>query len=68
MKKQLVKSEQNKVFSGALAGLGNYLNVDPNIVRLAYVALVLLTGQWLLGVLVYGVFAVILPHENYNQW
>lgn len=37
--KRLYKSSSDKVISGVLGGLGNFLNIDPIILRLFYVLL-----------------------------
>jgi len=42
--KKLVRSKTNKVISGILGGIGEYLDIDPVIVRIIYVALMLITG------------------------
>ena len=34
MPKKLYKTEQDKVFCGVCGGIGEYLNLDPNVVRL----------------------------------
>ena len=36
MKKKLYRSSQNKKISGVLAGIAEYFNIDPSIVRVAY--------------------------------
>ena len=42
--KRLYKDRWNKKIGGVLGGLGQYLKVDPTILRLAYVYLTILTG------------------------
>ena len=59
MKKRLYKSEDNRVLCGVCGGIGEYLNVDPTIIRL----LALLLGFTGSGVLVYIVAAIIMPDE-----
>ncbi len=44
MAKKLVRSEKNKMIGGVCAGFGEYLDVDTTIVRLAFVALALMTA------------------------
>ncbi len=41
--KKLYKSN-DKVLSGVLAGVAEYFNIDPTLVRLGYVVLGILTG------------------------
>lgn len=42
--KRLYRSEQNKKIAGVCGGLGEYLDVDPTIVRLFAVVLGIATG------------------------
>lgn len=59
MEKRLYRSERNKVLCGVCGGIGEYLNLDPTIVRLLFV----LFGCTGTGVLAYIVAAVIMPRE-----
>ena len=61
--KTLYKSD-NKVVEGVLAGIAEYLNYDPTLVRLLFVLLVLVTGI-IPGILVYIILAVIMPKKVY---
>lgn len=56
--KKLYRSRNNSMISGVCAGLGQYLGVDPTIVRLVFV---FLAFYHFLGVWVYLVLAVIVP-------
>ena len=62
MNKKLYRNTSNKMVAGVCAGLGEYLNIDPTIVRLIW-ALVGLTGA---GILVYLVAALIIPEKPSN--
>ena len=62
MNKKLYRSTSNKMVAGVCAGLGEYLNIDPTIVRLIW-ALVGLTGA---GILAYLVAALIIPEKPSN--
>ncbi len=55
--KQLFKSDANRVLCGVCGGIGEYLGIDPTIVRLVAVLLGL-SGT---GLLVYIIAAVIIP-------
>jgi phage shock protein C len=44
-KKRLYRSNKNKVLSGVCGGIGEYLNVDPVMIRLIWVIL-LIVQQW----------------------
>lgn len=56
--KRIYRSKENKVWKGILGGLGEYLAVDPVIVRLLFIFFMLATGffpgliTYLLGVLI----------------
>jgi phage shock protein C len=63
--KQLTRSARNRMIAGLCAGLGEYLNIDPTIVRLLFVLGFFLTGP---GVLfAYLIMAVIIPQEAVTQ-
>ena len=61
MKKKLYKSSQNKVISGVLAGIAEYFNIDPSLVRIGYTVF----SAFLIvpGVAIYAVLSYALP-EN----
>lgn len=42
--KKLYKSKENTVWAGVIGGAGEYFNVDPVLLRLAWVVITLLTG------------------------
>ncbi|MBE9388008.1 PspC domain-containing protein [Vagococcus salmoninarum] len=42
MKKRLMKSKSNVVFSGVLGGIGEYLGIDPTILRVIFILIVFL--------------------------
>jgi phage shock protein C len=56
--KQLYKSKSNRMISGVCGGLGEYFNVDPVLVRLAFVLLCIFAGG---GLLAYIVALIIVP-------
>ncbi len=58
--KKLYRSSTNKVAAGILGGLGEYWNIDPVVLRLAFVFLILITGL-VPGVLAYVVALFIVP-------
>ena len=58
--KRLYRSRNERMIAGVCGGLGQYLNVDPTIIRLIFAALVL---AGFAGVLVYLILAVIVPLE-----
>lgn len=58
--KQLFRSKRNRMLCGVCGGLGEYLNVDPNVIRL----LAVLFGCTGAGVIAYIAAAVIIPEEQ----
>lgn len=58
--KRLYRSRKNRMICGVCGGVGEYLNVDPTVIRL----LVLLLGFTGTGLVAYIVAAVIMPEEN----
>lgn len=63
MKKKLYKDKNNKKLCGVCAGIALYFDVDPTLIRLAWVAFCLLGGS---GVLAYIIAAIIMPDSPYN--
>lgn len=59
--RRLTRSEDNKVIAGVSGGLANYLDIDPVLVRLAFLALFFASG---IGAVIYIALAVIAPTES----
>ena len=60
MEKRLYKSNTNKVIDGVCGGIGEYFNIDPTLVRLAWVVFCALGGS---GLLAYIIMALITPRQ-----
>lgn len=58
MDKRLYKSENNKVLCGVCGGVGEYFDVDPTVIRLAWVIFSVMGGS---GILAYILAAIIVP-------
>lgn len=58
--KRLYRSTQDRMFAGVCGGIAAYLDVDPTLVRLFFVALTLMGGP---GVIIYIVLMLIVPEE-----
>jgi len=58
--KRLVRSSTNQMIAGVAAGVADYLDLDPTIVRLAFVVLALLGGP---GILLYIIMWIIMPES-----
>lgn len=55
--KRLTRSN-NKMIGGVCAGLGEYLGLDPTIVRIVWVLMVLFAG---FGILLYIILWLVMP-------
>lgn len=62
MEKKLYRDEHHKVIGGVCAGLAEYFNVDISIVRILFVASVMLKGG---GLIIYIILWIVLPKKNY---
>lgn len=60
-RKRLYKSRSNKMICGVCAGIADYFNIDPSIVRVLWAVLALAAGT---GVLAYIACAIILPEGD----
>ena len=57
--KSLTRSKSNRMIAGVCAGLGDYLNIDPTIIRLLFVlGFFTFNGAMLL---VYLIMAIVTP-------
>ena len=63
--KQLTRSASNRMIAGVCAGLGEYIGIDPTIVRLLTV-LAFFTGFGGI-VLVYLIMALVVPEQATAQ-
>lgn len=60
MEKRLYKSSKNKMIDGVCAGIAEYFNIDPTLVRLAAVALLFAGGS---AVIAYIVAMIVMPRD-----
>ena len=58
---KLHRSRQHRVVFGVAGGLGEYLDVDPVLIRLAFIFISLAGG---FGLLAYLILAIALPQES----
>lgn len=63
-KRQIFRSRDNKMISGVCAGLADYFNLDPTLVRLMYVLVSLASVG--IGIVVYIVMVLVFPEEPIN--
>lgn len=66
MKKMLTKSQNNQVFTGTLAGIAEYFEIDPTIARIIYVfASLTFIGA---PIILYIVMALLVPSAENNEY
>lgn len=61
MTKRLFKSDTNKMLCGVCGGIGEYFNIDPVIIRLAWIMLAFVYGG---GLLAYIIAAIVVPQQG----
>ena len=61
---RLMRSETDKMIAGVCGGLADYLNIDPVLVRLAFVVLFLASG---IGLAIYALLWLILTTPSRAQ-
>jgi len=65
MSKRLYKSTKDRKICGVCAGIAEYFNIDPTIVRLIEAVLVLCCGT---GLLAYIIAAIVLPDAPFEYY
>ena len=58
--KRLTRSSSNKVLCGVCGGVGEYLGLDPTVVRLLFILFCFMGGG---GILAYLIMAIVMPDE-----
>ena len=61
MEKRLTRSRRDKKIFGVCGGLANYFEIDPTIIRLAWVLFTLAGGC---GLIAYIIAALVMPNEE----
>lgn len=56
--KKLYRSNSNRMICGVCAGVADYINMDPTVIRLLWVIFCMAGGT---GILAYIVAAIIMP-------
>ena len=60
--KTLTRSNTDKVWLGVCGGVGEYFNLDPAVVRVAWILIVVFTG-FFPGLLAYLLAAFVMPQK-----
>ncbi|MGM9946941.1 PspC domain-containing protein [Floccifex sp.] len=61
MNRKLYKSSQNRMLAGVCGGIGEYFNIDPTLIRLAWIVFILAGGS---GILAYILAAIVIPDDS----
>lgn len=61
MKKKLYKIEQGKKLDGVCGGIAEYFDIDPTLVRLAWILLTVCAGS---GIIAYIIAAIVMPRKS----
>ncbi|HYM52165.1 MAG TPA: PspC domain-containing protein [Candidatus Dormibacteraeota bacterium] len=62
--RRLRRRTSDRVIGGVAGGLGDYLNVDPLLIRIAFVGLMIFGGA---GLVLYVIAWLLIPHEGSDQ-
>jgi phage shock protein C len=62
MKKRLYRDEHHKVIAGVCAGLADYFDIDVSIIRVLFLATLILKGG---GIILYIILWIVVPKKNY---
>jgi phage shock protein C len=60
--KKLYRSKRNRMLAGVCGGIAEYLNLDPTIIRLAWIVLSLAYGFGVLGYIIAWLLIPINPY------
>ena len=59
--KKVIRSKANRMICGVCGGIGEYVGIDPTLVRIIWV--VLSIAGWGTGLVAYLIAAIIIPEE-----
>ncbi len=63
VQKKLYRSQSNKIISGILGGIGEYLEIDPSVVRVIFILVTCLTG-FVPGIIFYFIALFVVPQRE----
>ena len=61
--KRLTRSTTDRWIAGICGGIGEYLEIDPNVIRVIWVILTVPTG-FFPGIIIYILLWILLPEEG----
>ncbi len=59
--KKLYRSENDRMLAGVCGGIGEYLDIDPTVVRILWIVSAVFGG---VGILVYILCAIVIPEKE----
>lgn len=62
--KRLYRSRSDRIIGGVCGGLGEYLSIDPTVIRILYVLFALTGGS---GIFIYLILLLIIPEEPWEK-
>lgn len=66
MAKRLYRSGKERILGGVCGGIGEYLDMDPTVIRLIWIIFTLLSFG--IGVIAYFIAWIIVPRNPKHQW
>lgn len=63
--RKLYKSETDKIFAGVIGGIGEYVDIDPTVLRLFYIILTVMTAV-VPAILGYIIAVLVIPKRPHN--
>lgn len=64
MNKRLYRSRSERMVAGVCGGIGEYLNIDPTLIRLAFLLFTIWGGG---GLLAYAIAWIVIPEEPVDE-
>lgn len=64
-RRPLRRSRRDRIFAGVCGGLGEYLGIEPVLLRVAFVILAVASFGY--GILAYALLALAIPKERYGE-
>jgi phage shock protein C len=62
--KKLYRSRSDRIIGGVCGGLGEYLSIDPTVIRILYVLFALTGGS---GIFIYLILLLIIAEEPWEK-
>ena len=59
--KKLYRSKEDRMIAGVCGGIGEYLDIDPTVVRILWIVSAVFGG---FGILVYLLCAIVIPEKE----